>query len=190
MQISKSISSRKFRPDSFIWTLDSCYSICVWIRFLDSFYVRQFNPNLHSSVESLLCKPLINSYANRLVISISSFICIYKRILEVWTKYSHEKINPMLAWNCSFEQMQILKFNQALPSCSNNSIWTLQKKLLRVHAKKMSRKYSDCLKNIIWSFITILLWPKWNFDLYSRYEVLPSQKVVELVLYKKCYNYT
>jgi hypothetical protein len=118
-----------------------------------------------------------------------SIKCILK-ISRSWTKCSHEKINLMLAWNCSFEQMQILKFNQALPPCSNNSIWTLQQKLLMVHAKKMSRKYFDCLKNIIWSFITILLWPKWKFNLYSRYEVWPLLKVVEHVLYNKVYNYT
>jgi hypothetical protein len=156
-----------------------------------------------------------------------SIQCILK-ISRSWTKCSHEKINPVLAWNCLFEQMQILKFNQTMSYCSNNekfailafltwakcyyvtlclwlvgpsmsmicgpeskiekfatesdkianspsnnSIWTLQQKVLRVHAKKMSRKYFDCLKNIIWSFITILLWPKWNFDLYSRYGVWP-----------------
>jgi hypothetical protein len=109
MQISKSISSRKFRPDSFIWTLDSCYSICVWIRFLDSFYVRQFNPNLHSSVESLLCKPLINSYANRLVISISSFICIYKRILKI-----SRSLNQILTWkDKSYACLKLLVWTNA-----------------------------------------------------------------------------
>jgi hypothetical protein len=121
-----------------------------------------------------------------------SSLCI-KCILKIswsWTKWSHEKINHILAWNCSFEQMRILKFNQALPPCSKNSIWTLQQKLLRVHAKKMLRKYFNRLKNIIWSFITILLWSKWNFILYSRYEVWPLIKVVEPVLYNKYYNYT
>jgi hypothetical protein len=36
--------------------------------------------------------------------------------------------------------MQILKFNKTLSSCSNNSISTLQQKLLRVHVEKMPRK--------------------------------------------------
>jgi putative ribosome biogenesis GTPase RsgA len=60
--------------------------------------------------------------------------------------------------------------------------------IIEVHAKKMSRKYPDCLKNIIWSFIMMLPWPKLNFNLYSRYEVWPLIKVVEPVLYKKFYN--
>jgi hypothetical protein len=81
--------------------------------------------------------------------------------------------------------MQILKFNKTLSSCSNNSITKVIKGSCRENAKKMSRKYPDCLKNIIWSFIMMLHWPKWNFDLYSRKEVWPLIKVVEPVLYNK-----
>jgi hypothetical protein len=62
------------------------------------------------------------------------------KISQSWTKYSHEIINPIHAWNCSSEQMQFLKFNKTLSSCSNNSISTLQQKLLRVHVEKMPRK--------------------------------------------------
>jgi hypothetical protein len=43
-----------------------------------SVYVQIRSPNPHSPAESLLCEPLINSYANWLVISISSFISIYQ----------------------------------------------------------------------------------------------------------------
>ena len=67
-QIRKSISSRISRPHSFIRTLDSCYSVYVQIR----------SSNPHSPTESMLCQILINSYANRLVITISSFISIYQ----------------------------------------------------------------------------------------------------------------
>ena len=78
-----------------------------------------------------------------------------------------------------------------MPTFPKHSIWTLQQKLLRVHVEKMPRKYQDntpiALKNIIWSFIMMLPWPKWNFYLYSRYEVWPLIKIVEPVLYNKYY---
>jgi hypothetical protein len=72
-KIRKLISSYKSRPHSFIRTLDSCYSVYVQIR----------SPNPRSPAESLLCEPLINAYANRLVISISSFISIYRVYLKI-----------------------------------------------------------------------------------------------------------
>jgi hypothetical protein len=78
-QIRKLISSRKSRPHSFIRTLDSCYSVYVQIR----------SPNPRSPAKSLLCEPLINSYANRFVISISSFISIY----QVYSK-DFSKVEP------------------------------------------------------------------------------------------------
>ena len=107
------------------------------------------------------------------------------KISQSWTKYTYEIINHIHAWNYSSEQMQFLKFNKTLSSFSNNSISTLQQKLLRVRATKMSRKYPDCLKNIVWSFIKMLSWPKWNFNLYSKYEVWPLIKIVEPMLYNK-----
>jgi hypothetical protein len=60
--------------------------------FLISINVQTFNLNLHSQAQSLLCQPLINFYANRLVISIPSFICIY----QVYSK-DFSKLNQMLA---------------------------------------------------------------------------------------------
>jgi hypothetical protein len=78
-QIRKSVPSRKSRPHSFIRTLDSCYSVYIQIR----------SPNPHSPAKSLLCEPLINSYVNRLVISISSFISIY----QVYSK-DFSKVEP------------------------------------------------------------------------------------------------
>jgi hypothetical protein len=106
-------------------------------------------PNLHSPAEYLLCQPLI-IFMQISLLSLchhsSLFIkCILKNSRSL-RQYSHEKINLIHAWNCSSEQMQILKFNKILSSCSNNSISTLQQKLLRVHAKEMSRKYPNCLK--------------------------------------------
>jgi hypothetical protein len=61
-------------------------------------------------------------------------------------------------------------------------------KVLKRSCQENVKKYPDCLKNIILSFIMMLPWPKWNFKLYSRYEVWPLIKVVEPVLYNKFYN--
>jgi hypothetical protein len=59
------------------------FGLCPNLISRHSSYVPLFNPNLHSPAESLLCQSLINSYANRLVISMSSFISIY----QVYSKY-------------------------------------------------------------------------------------------------------
>jgi hypothetical protein len=50
------------------------------------------NLNLYSQAKSLICRPLISSYVNRLVISISSFISIY----QVYSK-DFLKLNQILA---------------------------------------------------------------------------------------------
>ena len=107
------------------------------------------------------------------------------KISQSWTKYTYEIINHIHAWNYSSEQMQFLKFNKTLSSFSNNSIWTLQQKLLRIRTTKMSRKYPNWLKNINWSLMMIIHWPKWNFYFQPRYKVLPLMKVVEPVIYNK-----
>jgi hypothetical protein len=179
MQTRKSISSCKCHPNSFIIILDNCYPSCIQIRILKA--------------KSLMCRPLINSNVNRLDISISYSSLSIKCILKI-----SRSLNQILKWeDKSYACFKLLIWTNAnfkiQPSHAillKNSIWTLQQKLLRVHAKKMSKTYFDCLKNIIWSFITILLWSKWTFNLYSRYEVWPLIKVVEHVLYNKCYNYT
>ena len=48
---------------------------------------RIFYPNPYSQAGSLLCQPLINSYANRLVISITSFISIYRVYSKDFSKF-------------------------------------------------------------------------------------------------------
>jgi hypothetical protein len=78
MQIRKSTSSHKSRPDSFIRTLAVVIRSVSESDFLTSIYVRLFNLNPHSLAESLLYEPLINPYANRLVISMLSIISIYQ----------------------------------------------------------------------------------------------------------------
>jgi hypothetical protein len=107
MQIRKSISSRKSHPHSFIWTLDSYYSVYVQIR----------SPNPHSRAESLLCEPLINSYTNRLVISISSFVSIYQVDLKIsrslnqihtWKDKSYISLKLLVWTNANFKIQQNL----------------------------------------------------------------------------------
>jgi hypothetical protein len=52
-----------------------------------SVYVQIHSPNPHYPVESLLCQSLINSYANQLLISISSFISIYQVYSKDFSKF-------------------------------------------------------------------------------------------------------
>jgi hypothetical protein len=52
-----------------------------------SVYVQIHSPNPHSPAESLLCQSLINSYANQLLISISSFISIYQVHSKDFSKF-------------------------------------------------------------------------------------------------------
>jgi hypothetical protein len=143
-------------------------------------YVFESDSSIFDPCLNILFKSV---FANRLIISISSFISIYQVYSKDFSKFEpnthiNKKTNPILTWNCSLGQMRISEFNQALPSCSNNSIWTLQQKLLMVHVKKISRKYSDCSKNLIWSIITVQYWPMWKFHFQTRYKVRPLIKVV------------
>jgi hypothetical protein len=68
---------------------DLCPNPLSWY----SVYVQIRSPNPHSPTESLLCQPLIISYANRLVISMSSFISSY----QVYSK-DFSKLNQILTW--------------------------------------------------------------------------------------------
>jgi hypothetical protein len=142
-QIRKSISSRKSCPHSFIWTLDNCYSIYVQIR----------SSNPHSPAESLLCERLINSYANPLVISISSFISIYQVYLKIsrslnqintWKDKSYTSLKLLVWTNANFEIQQNLLI--LLKQLYINSTTKVIKGSCRENAKEMSRKYPNCLK--------------------------------------------
>ena len=105
-----------------------------------------------------------------------------KQILK-WKDKSYTCLKLLVWTNANFEiQPNLVIF---LKQLYVNSTTKVIKGSCRENAKKMSRKYFDCFKNINWSFITILLWPKWNFNLYSRYEVWPLIKVAEHVLYNK-----
>jgi hypothetical protein len=124
----------------------------------------------HSSLSIKCILKISRSLKQILTWKDKSYTCLK---LLVWT-YANFEIQPSLV--ILLKQLY-MNFTTKLikGSCSEN-------------AKKMSRKYPDCLKNIIWSFIMMLPWPKWNFNLYSRYEVWPLIQVVELVLYSKFYN--
>jgi hypothetical protein len=110
-----------------------------------------------------------------------------------------QSLNQMLTWkHKSYTCLKLLVWTCAnfwiqpslvilLKQLYINSTTKVVKGSCRENAMKMSRKYFDCFKNINWSFITILLWLKWNFDLYSRYEVWLLIKVGEQVLYNKFY---
>jgi hypothetical protein len=139
-----------------------------------------------------MCEPLINSYANRFVFSISSFISIYQVYLKIsrsskqihtWKDKSYTCLKLLVRRNANFEIQQNLV--TLLKQLYINSTTEVIKGSCRENAKKISIKYFDRFKNINWSFITILLWPKWNFGLYSIYEVWPLIKVAEHVLYNK-----
>jgi hypothetical protein len=95
---------------------DSCYPIYIWIQFLDIRSMSKYLIRIRILQQNHFCVNLLSLYHYS---SLSSK-CILK-ISRSWTECSHEKINHILAWNFSFEQMHILKFNQALSSCSNNS---------------------------------------------------------------------
>jgi hypothetical protein len=142
-KIRKLISSYKSRPHSFIRTLDSCYSVYVQIR----------SPNPRSPAESLLCEPLINAYANRLVISISSFISIYRVYLKIsrslnqihtWKDKSYTCFKLLVWTNANFEIQQNLVI--LLKQLCINSTTKVIKGSCRENAKEISRKYPNCLK--------------------------------------------
>jgi hypothetical protein len=196
MQIRKSISSRNSRPDSFIRTLDSCYVIQSVPE--SAFSIVSLRPNTMSksafSRRISLCQPLINFYANQLVMFMSSFTSIYQfhfkdfsklNQIYVWNYKSYTCLKLLVRTNAIFEIQQNLVI--FLKQLYINSTTKVIKGSRRENAKEMSRKYPDCLKNIVWSFIMMLPWPKWNFNLYSRYEVWPLINIVEPVLYNRFY---
>jgi hypothetical protein len=110
-----------------------------------------------------------------------------KQILT-WKDKSYTWLKLLVWTYANFEIQPSLVF--LLKQLYMNSTTKLIKGSCRENAKKISRKYPDCLKNIIWSFIMMLPWPKWNFNLYSRYEVWPLIQAVEPMLYNKFYNET
>jgi hypothetical protein len=106
-------NSRRLLSDLYL-NLISWYSVYVQIR----------NPNPHSPAEFLLCQPLINSYANRLVISMSSIISIY----QVHSK-DFSKLNQMLTWkDKSYACLKLLVWTNANFEIQTNLV-TLLKQL-------------------------------------------------------------
>jgi hypothetical protein len=118
-----------------------------------SVYIR--SPNPHSPAESLLCEPLINSYENLLVISISSFISIYQVSLKIyrslnqihtWKDKSYTCLKLLVWTNANFKIQQNLVI--LLKQLYINSTTKVVKGSCWENAMKISRKYFDCFKNI------------------------------------------
>jgi hypothetical protein len=129
----------------------------------------------------------------QLVFSISSFISIYQVYLKIsrslnqintWKDKSYTCLKLLVWTNANFEIQQNLVIFLKRPYINSTT------KVIEDSCRENVEKYPNCLKNIIWSLIMMLLWPKWNFDLYSRNEVWPLIKVVEPVLYIKFYIQT
>jgi hypothetical protein len=118
-------------------------------------------------------------------LSIKCILKISRRLNQIltWKDKSYTCLKLLIWTNVNFEIRPSLAI--LLKQLYINSTTKVIKGSCRENAKEMSRKYFDCFKNINWSFITILLWPKWNFNLYSRYDVWPLIKVAEHVLYNK-----
>jgi hypothetical protein len=169
---------------------DLCSNPISWY----SVYVRLFNLNPHSRAESLLCQPLIIfiqisllSLYHHSSLSIKCILKISQSLNQIFVRnYKSYACLKLLVWtNANFEIQQNLVI--LLKQLYINSTIKVIKGSCRENTKKMSRKYLDCLKNIVWSFIIMLPWPKWNFNLYSRYEIWLLIKVGEQVLYNKYY---
>ena len=120
-------------------------------------------------------------------LSIKCILKISQSLNQMLTsKHKSYTCLKLLVWTCAnFEIQSSLVI--LLKQLYINSTTKVIKGSCRENAKKILRKYPDCLKNIIWSLIMMLPWQKWNFNLYSRYEVWPLIKVVEPVLQNKYY---
>ena len=120
-------------------------------------------------------------------LSIKCILKISRRLNQIltWKDKSYTCLKLLIWTNVNFEIRPSVSI--LLKQLYINSTTKVIKGSCRENAKKISRKYPDCLKNIIWSFIIMLPWPKWNFGLYSRYEVWLLIKVGEQVLYNKYY---
>jgi hypothetical protein len=77
------VQTHLFRFSIVVMLSNRCPNPLSWY----SVYVQIRSPNPHSPAESLLCQSLINSYANQLVISISSFIYIYQVYSKDFSKF-------------------------------------------------------------------------------------------------------
>jgi hypothetical protein len=105
--------------------------------------------------------------------------------IHLYLEKFHEVWNKKVTWNdksyscldCTIKWMRTWDVNQTLQSYPNDSRWTLQQKSRRVHVEQMLRECLNWPKTLVLSFIMMLLWPKWNCRLYSRYEVWPLSKV-------------
>ena len=82
-RLATPVQTHLFGLSIVVMLFNRCLNPISWY----SVYVRLFNPNPHSPAESLLCQHLINSYVNRFVISMSSFISIYPVYSKDFSKF-------------------------------------------------------------------------------------------------------
>jgi hypothetical protein len=173
-----SLEECRFKSQSHLATLVQTHLFGLSIVFMSSnqcpnppsrlsVYIQIRSPNPHSPAESPLCEPLINSYINWLVIYILSFISTYQVSLKIstslnqihtWKDKSYTCLKLLVWTNANFEIQQNLVILLKQPYINYTTKFI--KGSCRENAKKMLRKYPDCLKNIIWSFIMMLPWPK------------------------------
>ena len=164
------------------------YPIGVRIRFLDSRSTSKYLIWIRSSAESpcvnlslIFIRISLLSLCHHSSLSIKCILKISQSLNQMLTsKHKSYTCLKLLVWTCAnFEIQPSLVI--LLKQLYINSTTKVIKGSCRENAKKISRKYPDCLKNIVWSFIIMLPLPKWNFYLYSKYEVWPLIKVVEPV---------
>jgi hypothetical protein len=107
----------------------------------------------HVSAIRFQHQPLVNSYANRVVISISSFISIYQVYLKIsrslnqihtWKDKFYTRLKLLVWTNANFEIQQNLVV--LLKQLYINSTTKIIKGSCGENAKKMSRKHPNCLK--------------------------------------------
>jgi hypothetical protein len=82
-RLATPVQTHLFRFSIVVMLSNRCPNPLSWY----SVYVQIRSPNPHSPAEPLLCQSLINYYANRLVISISSFISIYQVYSKGFSKF-------------------------------------------------------------------------------------------------------
>ena len=95
------------------------------------------------------------------------------KLHEVWSQEVtwNDKLWPCL--NCFIKWIGIWDVDQTLRPCSNSSNSTHEQKLWWVRVELMLGKCLNWLTTQILGFNEVLLWPRWNYDFGTRYEVEP-----------------
>jgi hypothetical protein len=150
------------------------------------------SPNLNLDIAPLLAyRPLFKIYA--WVVWLGYLHVSHINTHLYWTlKKFHAVWNQKVTWNdklypcwndftkclnCTIKWMRTWDVNQTLPTCSNNSNWTLQQKLWRVHVEQRWRKYLKIMETQDSIAKRALRWPRNKVDFWTRYEGWPKIKV-------------